>query len=66
MIGGRPIVRHKEAARSRTFSDASESAEDGDVVHTVELKTFQKSLSSKSKPMRSANGRINIGARKYD
>ncbi|KAF8810143.1 hypothetical protein BYT27DRAFT_7282228 [Phlegmacium glaucopus] len=66
VIGGRPIVRHKEAARSRAFSDASESAEDGDAVHTVELKTFQKSLSSKSKPMRPAGGRINIGARKYD
>ena len=67
VIGGRPIVRHKEAARSRAFSDASESAEDGDAVHTVELKTFQKSLSSRrSTPMRPTSGRINIGARKYD
>lgn len=66
VIGGRPIVRHKEAARNRAFSDASENAEDGDFVHTVELKAFQKSLPSKSKPMRPTSGRINIGARKYD
>lgn len=63
VIGGRPIVRHKEAARSRAFSDASEKAEDGDYV---ELKAFQKSSPSKSKSMRPAGGRINIGARKYD
>lgn len=66
MIGGRPIVRHKEAARSRAFSDASENAEDGDAVYSVELKAFQKPLSGKGKTMRPANGRINIGARKYD
>lgn len=58
VIGGRPIVRHKEAARSRTFSEASEMAEDG----SLEL----KSPLSKSKFMRSGGGRINIGARKYD
>ena len=63
MIGGRPIVRHKEAARSRAFSDASEKAEDGG---SVELQAFQKSLPSKSKSMRPVGGRINIGARKYD
>ena len=63
MIGGRPIVRHKEAARSRAFSDASEKAEDGD---SVELKAFQKSLPNKSRSMRPAGERINIGARKYD
>jgi len=63
MIGGRPIVRHKEAARSRAFSDPSENTEDGDSVHTVELTAFQK---SRSKPMHPASGRINIGARKYD
>jgi len=57
VIGGRPIVRHKEAARSRAFSDASEMAEDGEL---------QKSPTSKSKFMRPAGGRINIGARKYD
>ena len=62
-IGGRPSVRHKEAARSRAFSDASEKAEDGG---SVELKAFQKSPHSKSKSMRPAGGRINIGARKYD
>jgi etoposide-induced 2.4 mRNA len=66
VIGGRPIIRHKEAARSRAFSDAPENAEGGDSVHTVELTAFQKSLSNKSKPMRPAGGRINIGARKYD
>ena len=64
VIGGRPIVKHREAARSRTFSDASENAEDGSGLHAVELKTFQKSLSSKN--IRPASGRINIGARKYD
>ena len=57
VIGGRPIVRHKEAARIRAFSDASEMAEDGEL---------QKSPTSKSKFMRPAGGRINIGARKYD
>lgn len=66
MIGGRPIIRHKEATRGRASTDASEHAEDGDVMHTVELKTFQKPLSSKSKLLRPASGRINIGARKYD
>jgi etoposide-induced 2.4 mRNA len=62
VIGGRPTVRHKEA-RTRGFSDASEKAEDGG---SVELNAFQKSLPSKSKSMRPAGGRINIGARKYD
>ena len=62
-IGGRPIVRHKEAARSRAFSDASEMVEDGG---SVELNAYQKSLTSKSKSVRPAGGRINIGARKYD
>jgi etoposide-induced 2.4 mRNA len=66
VIGGRPIVRHKEAARNRAFSDASENAEDGGSVHTVELTAFQKIPSNKSKPTRPASGRINIGARKYD
>lgn len=64
VVGGRSIVKHREAARSRTFSDASENAEDGSGLHTVELKAFQKSLSSKN--IRPASGRINIGARKYD
>ena len=63
VIGGRPIVRHKGAARIRTFSDASEMAEDGG---SVELNAFQKSSRGKSKSMRPAGGRINIGARKYD
>ena len=56
VIGGRPIVRHKEAARSRTLSNASEMAEDGEL----------KSPLSKNKFMRPTGGRINIGARKYD
>lgn len=63
VIGGRPSVRHKEAARSRAFSDASEQAEDGG---SIELNAFQKPPPSKSKSMRPAGGRINIGARKYD
>ena len=61
-IGGRPIVRHKEA-RSRVFSDASEMAEDGG---SIQLNAYQKSPPSKSKSVRPAGGRINIGARKYD
>jgi etoposide-induced 2.4 mRNA len=63
VIGGRPAVRHKEAARGRAFSDASETAEDGGFV---ELNAFQKSPPSKRKFMRPAGGRFNIGARKYD
>jgi etoposide-induced 2.4 mRNA len=64
VIGGRPIVKHKEAARRRGFSDASENVEDGG--GSLELKAFQKLPPSKSKSMRPAGTRINIGTRKYD
>ncbi|KAJ3508747.1 hypothetical protein NLJ89_g5582 [Agrocybe chaxingu] len=65
-IGGRPIVRHKGAARGRSFSDSTESAEDGAVQ--MEMKPYSRSgtpsQSSSSKPVRATSGRINIGTRR--
>ncbi|KAF8162907.1 etoposide-induced protein 2.4-domain-containing protein [Crassisporium funariophilum] len=66
VIGGRPIVRHKAASRGRAFSDPSENVEDGDAGH-VELRAFNNtatSVSSKALPLRSTNGRVNIGGRR--
>lgn len=44
VIAGRPVVRHREAARNRAQSNASESAEDG--VSQLEPKAFRRSGTS--------------------
>lgn len=69
IIGGRPIVRHKGAVRSRAFSDPNESAEDGTVQ--IEMKAFANSTSFSSsssttktpKGVRATSGRVKLGAR---
>jgi etoposide-induced 2.4 mRNA len=73
VIAGRPVVRHKAAARSRAFSDASESAEGGSIQ--MELNTFTRSGASTkttaamgAKPtVRPTSERVKIaGQRKHD
>ncbi|KIM49454.1 hypothetical protein M413DRAFT_438637 [Hebeloma cylindrosporum] len=64
-IAGRPVVRHKAAARSRAFSNASESAEDG--VSQMELNTFRGPGTSSTtlKPTaRPTSERVKIGTRR--
>jgi hypothetical protein len=69
-IAGRPVVRHRAAARSRSFSNASESAEDG--VSQMERKPFRGSGTSSTtaaamglKPMgRPPNERVKISTRR--
>lgn len=65
VIAGRPVVRHKAAARSRAFSDASESAEGG--AGQMELNTLRGSAASKMGPkptVRPTSERVKIGGRR--
>ncbi|KAH9484036.1 hypothetical protein JR316_0003515 [Psilocybe cubensis] len=71
VIGGRPIVRHKGAAKSQTYRDPNEIAEDGTVQ--MEMKSFTNSPSfssssstSTTKPpkgIRPTSGRVKLGSR---
>ena len=67
VIGGRQIVRHKEAPRPRRFSDASESAEGGANTVPMEMKSLQNSTPaapSAAKGTRVGTTRVNIGTRR--
>ena len=70
-IAGRPVVRHKTTARSRAFSNASESAEDG--ASQMERKAFRGPGTSTTtaaamgpKPIagRPTSERVKIGTRR--
>lgn len=67
VIGGRPIVRHREAPRPRGFSDASESAEGGANTVPMEMKPLRTSTPaapSAAKGTRVGTTRVNIGTRR--
>jgi len=69
VIAGRPVARYKAATRSRAFSDASESAEDG--AGQMELNALRESRASTAaaamgpKPtVRPTSERVKIGGRR--